>query len=107
MSTEADIVHNYNYPVDQLEEMDGRIEEEHSQRAIGHRAGNNNGDGDTVGDRISGPVKQRGSDKSNTSDAKQWDKKQNRRDGISEGDGIVTSGKSSATAKNDMNATEM
>ena len=56
LSTEADIVHNYNYPVDQLVESDSRVEEELSQRANAHRAGNNNGDGDTVGNRTSGPV---------------------------------------------------
>ena len=45
-------------------------------------------------------------DKSSTPDAQTSDRQQNRRDGISEGDGIITSGKSSVTAKNDMNATE-
>ena len=79
-------------PVDQLVETDGRMEEKHSQMANFHRAGNNNGDGDTVGNRTSGQVKQRGSDKSSTSDAQQPDRKQNQRDGISEGDGTITSG---------------
>ena len=97
LSTDADIVHNYNYPVDQLVEIDSRVEEELSQRANAHRAGNNNGDGGTVENRTSGPVKQRGGDKSSTSDAQQLDKKQNRRDGISEGDGIIVSGKSITT----------
>ena len=60
LSTEADIVHNYNYPVDQLVEIDSRVEEELSQRANAHRAGNNNGDGDTVENRTSGTLKQRG-----------------------------------------------
>ena len=75
--------------------------------ANAHRAGNNNGDGDRVGNSTSVPVKQRGRDKSSTSDAQQSDRKKNRRDGISEGDGIIVSGKSIATARNDMNATEM
>ena len=48
-------------------EIDSRVEEELSQRAYAHRAGNNNGDGDTVENRTSGPVKQRrGVDKSST-----------------------------------------
>ena len=41
-------------------EMDGRTEEEHSQMANAHRAGNNNGDGDTVGKCTSGAVQLRG-----------------------------------------------
>ena len=42
-SIEADTRHKHNSPVDQLVEMDGRMEEEHSQMANAHRAGNNNG----------------------------------------------------------------
>ena len=106
-STEADIVHNYNYPVDQLGEIDSRVEEEISQRANAHRAGNNNGDGDIAGNSASGPVKQWGDNKNSTSDAQQSEREKNRRDVISEGDGIIANGKSIATARNDMNAAEM
>ena len=55
---EADTRHKYNSPVDQLAVMDNRVEEEHSQMANAHRAGDNNGDVDIVGNSTSGPVKQ-------------------------------------------------
>ena len=60
LSTDAENVHDYNYPVDQLMGMDDRMEEKHLLIANVYRAGNNNGDGDTVRDRTSRPVKQRG-----------------------------------------------
>ena len=45
-STEADFLQNYNPPVEQLVEMERRVEEEHLQMANISRGGNNNGDGD-------------------------------------------------------------
>lgn len=103
-STEADFLQNYNSPVNQLVKMESRVEEKLSLMANIHRAGNNNGDDDIVGNRTSAPVEQRGDDKSSTSNVHQSDGKKKRRDEISEGDGIIVGGKSIATGRNDMNA---
>ena len=50
------------------------MEEEHSQMANIHRGGNNNGDGNIVGNSTYVPVEQQGSDKSSTSNEQQLDR---------------------------------